>query len=118
MLPLEYLKGKRVATFSGIATPERFEDFVRQHGGQILHNQRFLDHHRFSEEDLVDVFDEALASDAEFVVTTEKDAVRINPARKWKLPLYYLRLEIEILDGQDAFDRTVFRICEGTGADF
>lgn len=111
MLPLDYLKGKRVATFSGIATPERFEDFVRQFGAQILYNQRFLDHHRFSEEDLVDVFDEAMASDAEFVVTTEKDAVRIDPSRKWRLPLYFLRLEIEIVRGQEVFDRAVERIC-------
>ncbi|MDR2862398.1 MAG: tetraacyldisaccharide 4'-kinase [Puniceicoccales bacterium] len=112
-LPLEYLNGRRVATFSGIATPERFEDFVRRYGAQILYNQRFLDHHRFSEEDLVDIFDEAAVSDAEFVVTTEKDAVRIDPARKWRLPLYYLRLEIEILNGQDVFDSAVARICEG-----
>ncbi|MDR2982431.1 MAG: tetraacyldisaccharide 4'-kinase [Puniceicoccales bacterium] len=113
MLPLDYLKGRRVATFSGIATPERFEDFVRRYGGQILYNQRFLDHHRFSENDLVDVFDEAVASDAEFVVTTEKDAVRIDQTKKRKLPLYYLRLEIEILDGGEAFNRAVDRICEG-----
>jgi tetraacyldisaccharide 4'-kinase len=112
-LPLGYLKGRRVATFSGIATPERFEQFVRENGGQILHNQRFLDHHRFSEDDLVDVFDEAVANDAELVVTTEKDAVRINPGRKWKLPLYYLRLEIEILSDQKAFNYTVARICDG-----
>ncbi|MDR3228899.1 MAG: tetraacyldisaccharide 4'-kinase [Puniceicoccales bacterium] len=112
-LPLSYLQGKRVATFSGIATPERFEDFVRQYGGKILHNQRFLDHHCFSEDDLTDVFDEAASNDAEFVVTTEKDAVRISAARKWRLPLYYLRLEIEILSGKEIFDSAVERICTG-----
>ena len=113
MFPLDYLKGRRVATFSGIATPERFEAFVIRYVGQILYNQRFLDHHRFSEEDLVDVFDAAAANDAELVVTTEKDAVRIDPARKWRLPLYYLRLEIEILGGQEVFNQAVARICDG-----
>jgi tetraacyldisaccharide 4'-kinase len=112
-LPLDYLQGRRVATFSGIATPERFEEFVRRHGGQILHTQRFLDHHQFSEEDLLDVFDDAIASDAELLITTEKDAVRINPDRKWRLPLYYLRLEIDILSGSDAFERVITRICDG-----
>ncbi len=110
-LPLEHLQGRRVATFSGIATPERFEAFVRQYGAQILYNRRFLDHHRFSDTDIADVFDEAVASDAELVITTEKDAVRISEMT-WKLPLYYLRLEIEILDGRAEFASAVERICD------
>jgi tetraacyldisaccharide 4'-kinase len=115
-LPLDYLKGRRAATFSGIATPESFEEMVREHGARVLYNKRFLDHHRFSEEDLVDVFDEAAASDAEFVVTTEKDAVRMDATRKWRLPVYFLRLEIEILSGLDVFNSAVARICEGMSA--
>ncbi|MDR1497582.1 MAG: tetraacyldisaccharide 4'-kinase [Puniceicoccales bacterium] len=116
MLPLEHLRGKRVATFSGIATPESFEEMVRTHGAHVLYNKRFLDHHRFSEEELVDVFDEAAESDAELVVTTEKDAVRMDPSRKWRLPVYFLRMEIEILSGKDVFNAAVARICEGMAA--
>ncbi|MDR0535514.1 MAG: tetraacyldisaccharide 4'-kinase [Puniceicoccales bacterium] len=116
-LPLDYLEGRRVMTFSGIATPEKFEDFVRDHGGKILNKRRFRDHHHFTPDEMEDVFDDAVASDAEFVVTTEKDVVRLDADRKWKLPLYYLRLEIDILSGADAFDRTIRRICEGPVAD-
>lgn len=116
VLPLDYLRGRRVATFSGIATPERFEEFLERAGARIIHRRRFRDHHRFSEDDLVDVFDEASARDAEFVVTTEKDAVRIDAERKWRLPLFYLRLEIEIVSGGDVFEGAVDRICEGLAA--
>ncbi len=39
--PLDFLKGKRVGTFSGIAVPESFEKFVRDLGGSI-ESQRAL----------------------------------------------------------------------------
>ena len=44
-------------------------------------------------------------------MTTEKDAVRIPPPAPGALPLYYLRLEIEIIRGAADFDEAVGRIC-------
>jgi len=117
MLPLDYLRGKRVATFSGIANPALFEEAIRQCGAQLLHSADFSDHHSFSEEELDFLFDDAREKNVEFVVTTEKDAVRINAARKWPLPVYYLRMEIEILSGEKVFEQAVERICEGLRAE-
>jgi tetraacyldisaccharide 4'-kinase len=48
---------------------------------------------------------------AECLVTTEKDAVRLNENLQCPLPLYYLRLEIDILRGAADFDEAVGRIC-------
>ncbi len=110
-LPLENLKGCRVAAFSGIAVPESFENFLMQFGAQILYVKRFLDHHRFSEEELNGIFHHAAEADAEYVVTTEKDAVRIDRLPDSHIPLYYLRLEIELLSGRDDFEAAVARIC-------
>ena len=44
-------------------------------------------------------------------MTTEKDAVRIAANQVWPMPLYYLRLEIEIIRGASDFDEAVGRIC-------
>jgi tetraacyldisaccharide 4'-kinase len=44
-------------------------------------------------------------------VTTEKDAVRISDPGGSPLPVYYLRLEIEIIRGAADFDEAVGRIC-------
>jgi len=52
-------------------------------------------------------------------VTTEKDAVRIPDGMPCPVPIYYLRLEIEILRGASGFDDAVGRICfpaDGIGA--
>jgi tetraacyldisaccharide 4'-kinase len=112
--PLNHLKGRRVAAFSGIATPERFEAFLRDHGAQIVYNRRFLDHHWFDAEDIDEVLDGAKDAGAELVLTTEKDAVRLPDELKTDVPLLYLRLEVEILDAHDTFDAAVDRIVFNT----
>ena len=109
--PLEYLKKKRVGLFSGIAVPESFEKFIRNLGGEIVFARRFLDHYRFTREDLSSIFREALEENVDFLVTTEKDAVRLDENTAYPVPLYYLRLEIEILHGAANFDEAVDRIC-------
>jgi tetraacyldisaccharide 4'-kinase len=117
--PLTFLKGRRVFAFSGIATPESFEKFLRDLGALLVGRERFLDHYRFENEDLAELFAMAQRERAECLVTTEKDAVRIAENLTCPLPLYYLRLEIEILRGASDFDEAVGRICfprSGTAA--
>ncbi|TAG27922.1 MAG: tetraacyldisaccharide 4'-kinase [Verrucomicrobia bacterium] len=109
--PLADLEGKRVGAFSGIAVPESFEAFVRDLGGRIEFTRRFLDHYRFAYEDFVEIFSEALEKKVDYIVTTEKDAVRIPDGMPCPVPIYYLRLEIEILRGADGFGDAVSRIC-------
>ena len=109
--PLDYLKNRRVGAFSGIATPESFEHFLRELGANLVYTKRFLDHYRFTQEDLNLVFEQAQQAGLEFLVTTEKDSVRLSGDLRFPLPLYYLRLEIEIIRGAADFQEAVSRIC-------
>jgi tetraacyldisaccharide 4'-kinase len=108
---LAHLKGKRVGAFSGIATPESFEKFLKDLGATIACTKRFHDHYRFNYEDLVEIFSEALAQRVDYIVTTEKDAVRLPDHLPCPVPLYYLRLEIDIIRGAADFDEAVSKIC-------
>ncbi len=110
-LPLSTLAGKKIGAFSGIAAPESFEAFLRETGAKLGYTKRYLDHHRFTSDDLDTVFAEALAAGVELLITTEKDAVRLDATRKIPVPCYYLRLEIEILRGAKDFDEAVGKIC-------
>ncbi len=110
-LPLSALAGKRIGAFSGIAAPESFEAFLRETGAKLGYTRRFLDHHRFTSDDLEAVFAQALEAGVELLITTEKDAVRLDATRKIPVPCYYLRLEIEILRGAKDFDEAVGKIC-------
>lgn len=109
--PLSFLKARKVFSFCGIATPESFEKFLRDLGAQLMGRERYLDHYRYTEEDFGELAELARKAGAECLVTTEKDAVRIPTDRVWPLPLYYLRLEIDILHGAADFDEAVGRIC-------
>jgi tetraacyldisaccharide 4'-kinase len=108
---LGWLKGKRVFAFSGIATPESFEKFLRDLGALLVGRERYLDHYRYTPEDLEHLYDTAERERADFMVTTEKDAVRISDPAGSPIPIYYLRLEIEIIRGAADFDEAVGRIC-------
>ena len=110
-LPLEKLRGARVGAFSGIAVPEGFEAFLREQGATVRYNRRFLDHHWFSRSELERVEAKAAAIGVDFLVTTEKDAVRIGPDVNFGLPLYFLRLEIDLLKGAKDFEEAVARVC-------
>ena len=109
--PLDDLKGRRIGAFSGIAVPESFEKFLKDLGADVVFTRRFLDHYRFGYEDFVDIFSAALANKVDYIVTTEKDAVRIADEMPCPVPVYYLRLEIEIIRGAADFDEAVGRIC-------
>ena len=110
-LPLAALAGRKIGALSGIAAPESFEAFLRETGAKLIYTRRFLDHYRFTHEDLASVFDEAEEAGVEIMVTTEKDAVRIEASEKFPMPCYYLRLEIEILRGAADFQEAVGKIC-------
>jgi tetraacyldisaccharide 4'-kinase len=49
--------------------------------------------------------------DVSAVITTEKDAVRFPVIDPLELPIYYLRVEIEILNGHETWEQCVQRIC-------
>ncbi|MFZ9343542.1 MAG: tetraacyldisaccharide 4'-kinase [Opitutales bacterium] len=113
VLPLSWIKDKRVAAFCGIATPERFEETLGALGAVMVSSRRFLDHHAFTDEDLDEVLEQALASGAEAIVTTEKDAVRLQSRFRPPLPLLFVRLEVGILGDPEGFNGAVERICLG-----
>jgi len=110
-LPLDALEGARVAAFSGIASPESFETMLRDFGAEIRFNQRFLDHHRFTRWEVKHLYRQAGAAGLDMLVTTEKDAVRLFDDIEPPIPVYFLRLEIEILSGEEDFEGAAARIC-------
>ena len=110
-LPLDALKDADIATFSGIASPESFENMLGEFGANVRYNQRFLDHHRFTRYEIKRLYRRAGEVDVDMIVTTEKDAVRLFLDIEPPAPVYYLRLEIDILSGGEDFEGAAERIC-------
>jgi tetraacyldisaccharide 4'-kinase len=105
--PINILAGCKVMAFSGIAYPEGFENFLLRNGAEIVYKKRFVDHHRFSKTELEKIFNIAYTKDAEFAVTTEKDAVRIPKDFTAQIPTYFLKIDIEIVSGEEIFEEAI-----------
>ena len=111
ILPLEAVNGMKVVTLSGIAAPMSFEKSVSKMGAKILSRERYPDHYRYKAQDIIDVINNAYELKADAILTTEKDAVRLPRLEYPKVPIYYMRMDIEIIKGFDNFRQCVNRIC-------
>jgi tetraacyldisaccharide 4'-kinase len=109
-LPVSALRGKKVFCFSGIATPESFENALKKAGAELVGVRRYADHYPYEEEDIEQLLSAAARSKPDMIVTTEKDFVRL-PRLSGAIPVYFLRMEIEILLGEAQFEKAVDRIC-------
>ena len=64
---------------------------------------RFADHHRFSQQEILNAINRGKKRQAELIITTQKDAVRFPKLDRRDLPIYFMRVEIKIISGeQDA----------------
>jgi tetraacyldisaccharide 4'-kinase len=107
--PLEILNGAKVFAFSGIAVPESFEGMLKKAGAKIVQSFQFTDHYAYEPEDIEQIVRTAEGAETAMIVTTEKDAVRL-PFIQSRLPVYYLRMEVEILSGAKDFGEAIERI--------
>jgi tetraacyldisaccharide 4'-kinase len=108
---LEILKGRRIASLSGIAQPESFEQSLVKLGGELVYAKRFADHHRFTQQEIINAINRSKKRQAEAIITTQKDAVRFPKIDRRDLPIYFMRVEIKILTGAADFQDCVRKIC-------
>jgi tetraacyldisaccharide 4'-kinase len=110
-LGLDFLKGRKVASLSGIAQPESFEQSLVRLGGELVYSKRFADHHRFTQQEVLNAINRGKKRQAETIITTQKDAVRFPKLDRRDLPIYFMRVEIKILSGAKDFQDCVRKIC-------
>ena len=110
-IELEKLRGAYVGSICAIAAPESFEGGLRSLGAKVDLAVHFIDHHRFTEQEMQRFVNRCIRRDLEFIVTTEKDAVRMPRLTETAVPIYFLRVEIGILSGQESWEQCVARIC-------
>lgn len=111
VLALNYLKGKKIASICGIAAPESFERFLKRFGATLVYLERHADHHRYTQQEIIDCINNGIEKGAELVLTTEKDAVRFPKLDRCDLPVLLMRVEIDILSGHENFHQCISRIC-------
>ena len=109
--PLSWLKGKKLCTLSGIASPKGFENSLRALGSKVVWCERYADHHRYDASEVLYALNRSADMGADALVTTEKDAVRFPRLETSPVRCLYLRIAIEILAGAESFEDIIRRIC-------
>jgi len=108
--PLDHLRGRHVGAMSGIARPESFEEGVRQLGAVVEITKGFADHHRFTKKEILRFLEWCDRRSLDALVTTEKDAVRFPDIDRPPVPMLFLRVEIEILRGEEHWEDLLRRL--------
>lgn len=109
--PLDFLKDKWVGAISAIAVPEAFEGSLKKLGARVEIRRRFADHYRFSRREVDRFMQRCVERDMQLILTTEKDAVRFPRPTSIDVPVYFLRIEVEILKGRAIWDDMIRRLC-------
>ncbi|MFC4633058.1 tetraacyldisaccharide 4'-kinase [Dokdonia ponticola] len=93
------LKGKKITLVTGIANPIPLVNHLQ--GLQLDFDHKvFRDHHNFASSEIKEL------ESCEFILTTEKDYVRLAPLIK-NTPLYYLAIEISFVADETLFAQQV-----------
>jgi tetraacyldisaccharide 4'-kinase len=111
-LPLAWLRGRHVGALSAIAAPKSFEGSLMRLGAKVELARQFEDHHRFTDKEITGFLKRCGNRALDAVITTEKDYVRLPRLTAPEVPIYFLRVEIEILSGAESWQSCVDRICK------
>ncbi|MFA5322204.1 MAG: tetraacyldisaccharide 4'-kinase [Smithella sp.] len=103
------LKGKKVFAFCGIANPDSFEKTLLAVQTNLLSLDIFPDHYRFNGKELEELKAGFVKSGADYLVTTEKDAMRLQSYPEFLKELFILRVEIEIKPDVQSFENFIIK---------
>jgi len=94
------LHSRRILAVSGLAEPAAFYRMLRSLEADLVGVLEFPDHHRYSVADCQNIREAAMQADA--IITTEKDLVKLEKFPFARDSLYALRVEVVMDPGDEA----------------
>ncbi|MCX8031112.1 MAG: tetraacyldisaccharide 4'-kinase [Thermodesulfovibrionales bacterium] len=95
------LVNKRLYAFCGLARPQSFNDTLALLRAHIAHFKKFPDHYIYREKDIINLIKHSEKLRCDYIVTTEKDKVKIEDFESARKILY---IEIEMSIPEDFYD--------------
>jgi tetraacyldisaccharide 4'-kinase len=98
-LSLDKLQARRFFAFAGIANPLALEQQLSSLPGVLGGHHWFPDHHPYTERDVLTLREQAQATNADLLLTTEKDWPKLHPlpaSTNGAIPIYRLSLKIHL----------------------
>ena len=119
-ISLSLIKDQKISVLlvSGIANPKSLKEMLSEYSDNVVLLD-FPDHHAFSLKDISKIYDtyNAMKSLGKIIVTTEKDATRLQPfykeIEKLYLPVYTIPIKVDFLfNGRGQFDNLIKGFCQ------
>ena len=107
VFPLDYLRGKKIFAFAGIARPDSFKKTIESVGGEVAASLSFPDHHAYTQEDLIKIKKAASQSSAHIILTTEKDGIKLIDFPDCLRDIYLLKIEMKISPFQEKYENII-----------
>ncbi|HTZ11664.1 MAG TPA: tetraacyldisaccharide 4'-kinase [Candidatus Margulisiibacteriota bacterium] len=102
---LEEFTGRQAALFCGIGDPESFRILISSLKIRVELFFKFSDHHHYSAEDLRKIADSCREHDIKTVLTTEKDAARLQALASLIEGGWFLKIALKLKDEERLRDR-------------
>ena len=102
---LSILKGETVCAFCSIGDPASFEWTLKNLGANVVKIFPFMDHHLYNKSDIESIISFCQTQNIKMIITTHKDAVKLESSLNnfQKLSLFYLEINLKITQGQELF---------------
>jgi tetraacyldisaccharide 4'-kinase len=100
-IDLESLKGKKAVIFCGIGNPHSFEITLKSLEIEIKNAFFFVDHYIYTRKNLLSLDEKGKELGADFLITTEKDSIRLPQINDLKNPLLVVNIELRITSGEE-----------------
>ena len=91
--------------FCGLGNPAGFRHTLEVCGYDVVEFHEFPDHHAYGPSDLNALAAAARQAEAEALVCTQKDLVKIGVDRLGDRPLWAIRVGIDFLAGREEFEK-------------
>lgn len=107
---IEKMAGRRVATFAAVGTPRSFQLVLQRFQLKTVRNFEFLDHHEYTQEELLKIKEVAQSAGSEEIITTEKDFYRSRELISTTLNPLVLAARLRVVSGEEILTDRLFRL--------
>jgi tetraacyldisaccharide 4'-kinase len=113
-ISLDELKELEIFAFCGVGNPDAFLGNLKSSGFNLKGSKIFNDHHDFSEEDMVAIYDEAKKLEVGIILSTEKDWVKtaLLVKDRFDIDFAFLTLELDFIEGADKIEALINDLVE------
>lgn len=98
------LKDVKVGMFCGIAHPDYFRRTLQELGAHVVSEYWLPDHGEMVEKELACFGHACLSKEAKWLICTEKDRVKLQDDLASVIPIAWLQMELEVLEGKKEWE--------------